>query len=108
MKPIEGESIPENGGSAGVRRQPRASHRFRPARLDGSAGLRHSRMQATAAPHMTNNPTAAHHPPAEILDGLRTMGLLPAGVMPDGEPLAGGVSSDIWRVVLPGRGPVCV
>ena len=47
-------------------------------------------------------------PPAEILEGLRAMGLLPAGAVAEGEPLAGGVSSDIWRVTLPGRGPVCV
>ena len=25
-----------------------------------------------------------------------------------GEPLPGGVSSDIWRVSLPGRGDICV
>ncbi len=49
-----------------------------------------------------------HNPPAEILDGLRAMGLLPPGAAAVGEPLAGGVSSDIWRVTLPGRGPVCV
>lgn len=49
-----------------------------------------------------------HRPPAEILEGLRAMGLLPPGAVAEGEPLAGGVSSDIWRVALPGRGPVCV
>jgi aminoglycoside phosphotransferase (APT) family kinase protein len=47
-------------------------------------------------------------PPAGILDGLRAMGLLPPGAMVQGQALAGGVSSDIWRVTLPGRGPVCV
>ncbi|WP_222440626.1 phosphotransferase family protein [Siccirubricoccus deserti] len=47
-------------------------------------------------------------PPAEILAGLRAMGLLPPGVAVQGEPLTGGVSSDIWRVTLPGRGEVCV
>ena len=50
----------------------------------------------------------SHRPPAEILGGLRAMGLLPPGAAAEGEPLAGGVSSDIWRVALPGRGPVCV
>lgn len=29
------------------------------------------------------------------------------GAMPRGEPLAGGVSSDIWRIDLPG-GPICI
>jgi len=46
-------------------------------------------------------------PPPEILDALRRMGLLAAGATPSGEPLAGGVSSDIWRIDLPG-GAVCV
>jgi aminoglycoside phosphotransferase (APT) family kinase protein len=50
----------------------------------------------------------ARQPPAEILEGLRAMGLLPPGAAAEGEPLAGGVSSDIWRVALPDRGPVCV
>ena len=45
-------------------------------------------------------------PPPEILDGLRRMGLL-AGDPAMGEPLTGGVSSDIWRIDLPG-GPICV
>ena len=49
-----------------------------------------------------------HSPPADILVGLRTMGLLPDDAAAAGEPLAGGVSSDIWRVKLPGRGSVCV
>jgi aminoglycoside phosphotransferase (APT) family kinase protein len=52
--------------------------------------------------------SSSHRPPAEILEGLRAMGLLPPGAAAEGEPLAGGVSSDIWRVALPGRGPVCV
>jgi aminoglycoside phosphotransferase (APT) family kinase protein len=47
-------------------------------------------------------------PPSEILAGLRAMGLLSPGATAAGEPLAGGVSSDIWRLDLPGRGPVCV
>ncbi len=44
-------------------------------------------------------------PPPEILDGLRRMGLLHGDAM--GEPLTGGVSSDIWRIDLP-DGPICV
>jgi aminoglycoside phosphotransferase (APT) family kinase protein len=48
----------------------------------------------------------ARTPPQEILDGLRRMGLL-AGDAVLGEPLTGGVSSDIWRVDLP-SGPICV
>jgi len=44
-------------------------------------------------------------PPDDILDALRRMGLLTGSAT--GAPLAGGVSSDIWRVDLPG-GPVCV
>ncbi len=35
------------------------------------------------------------------------MGLLGEGECPHGEPLAGGVSSDIWRIDLP-SGPICV
>jgi aminoglycoside phosphotransferase (APT) family kinase protein len=44
-------------------------------------------------------------PPDDILDALRRMGLLTGSAA--GKPLAGGVSSDIWRVDLP-TGPVCV
>ena len=36
------------------------------------------------------------------------MGLLPGGVTMMGEPLAGGVSSDIWRLELPGCCAICV
>jgi aminoglycoside phosphotransferase (APT) family kinase protein len=46
-------------------------------------------------------------PPNDILDALARMGLLPAGTRAGGEPLTGGVSSDIWRIDLP-SGPVCV
>jgi fructosamine-3-kinase len=46
-------------------------------------------------------------PPDEILEGLRRMRLLGRGDMAAGERLTGGVSSDIWRIDLPG-GPVCV
>src|SRR3954447_7152050 len=45
-------------------------------------------------------------PPADILAALERIGLL-NGEAPSGEPLAGGVSSDIWRIDLP-SGPVCV
>jgi aminoglycoside phosphotransferase (APT) family kinase protein len=46
-------------------------------------------------------------PPDEILAGLRAMGLLAPDEAAKGVPLAGGVSSDIWRVALPG-GDICV
>jgi aminoglycoside phosphotransferase (APT) family kinase protein len=45
--------------------------------------------------------------PNDILAVLRRAGLLAFEVDPEGEPLTGGVSSDIWRVDLP-QGPVCV
>ncbi|MEL0020180.1 MAG: phosphotransferase [Rickettsiales bacterium] len=44
---------------------------------------------------------------AEIVDILRRLGLIAPGEMPEMEPLTGGVSSDIWRVVLPQR-VICV
>ncbi len=44
---------------------------------------------------------------APIAAALRRMGLVDAGAAPAMTPLAGGVSSAIWRVDLPG-GPVCV
>lgn len=47
-------------------------------------------------------------PPPEIAAGLRAMGLLPGCATVRGEPLAGGVSSDIWRVVLPDGRECCV
>ncbi len=46
-------------------------------------------------------------PPADILDALLRMGLLASGATAVGEPLAGGVSSDIWRIAL-SDGTVCV
>lgn len=49
----------------------------------------------------------AQVPPAEIAEALRRMHLLDPGVTVTGERLTGGVSSDIWRIDLPG-GPVCV
>ncbi len=45
--------------------------------------------------------------PNDILAVLRRAGLLDFGEEPEGEPLTGGVSSDIWLVRLAG-GPVCV
>ena len=45
-------------------------------------------------------------PPKDIIDALERMHLL-KGASPGGEPLTGGVSSDIWRIDLPG-GPICV
>ncbi|MGE0733750.1 MAG: phosphotransferase [Alphaproteobacteria bacterium] len=44
---------------------------------------------------------------AEILALLRRLKLLSDNVTPNAVPLAGGVSSDIWRVDLP-SGPVCI
>ena len=52
--------------------------------------------------------TPTYQPPTEILDGLHAMGLLSPGVAAVGEPLTGGVSSDIWRIALPGNGSICV
>jgi len=45
--------------------------------------------------------------PADIADALARIGLTPSGSVLTGEPLEGGVSSDIWRVELP-SGPICV
>src|SRR5690606_22276949 len=42
-----------------------------------------------------------------VVDALRRMGLLHGSGRAHCEPLSGGVSSDIWRVDLPGRS-VCV
>ncbi len=50
------------------------------------------------------------HPPAlpsEVMAALDRAGLIQPGEVPSGEALAGGVSSDIWRVDL-GAGAVCV
>ncbi len=44
---------------------------------------------------------------AEIIATLRSLGLVRGEADPPAEPLAGGVSSDIWRVDLPG-GAICV
>ncbi|MEO3470762.1 phosphotransferase [Roseomonas sp. CAU 1739] len=46
--------------------------------------------------------------PDEITAGLRAMGLLASAAVAIGAPLAGGVSSDIWHVVLPDGRQVCV
>ncbi|MBN9509544.1 MAG: aminoglycoside phosphotransferase family protein [Alphaproteobacteria bacterium] len=46
--------------------------------------------------------------PPDVTAALRRLGLLPVDApAPSAEALAGGVSSDIWRVALP-AGPVCV
>ena len=45
--------------------------------------------------------------PEPILHALHRMGLSPPGPKPEAERLTAGVSSDIWRVDLPG-GPVCI
>ncbi len=45
--------------------------------------------------------------PAEISEALVRLGLVPAGMSVPMTPLAGGVSSDIWRADLP-DGPVCI
>lgn len=50
---------------------------------------------------------SVERPPTDILDALRRMGLLNGDASATGEPLTGGVSSDIWRIDLP-RGPVCI
>ncbi|HWT09834.1 MAG TPA: phosphotransferase [Roseomonas sp.] len=46
--------------------------------------------------------------PQEMAAGLRAMGLLAPDAQARGVPLAGGVSSDIWRVVLPDGRQVCI
>ena len=46
--------------------------------------------------------------PAEMTAGLRAMGLLTDGGTASGEPLSGGVSSDIWHAVLPDGRHVCI
>jgi aminoglycoside phosphotransferase (APT) family kinase protein len=45
--------------------------------------------------------------PADIVAALARTGLVATGSAPTGQPLEGGVSSDIWRVDLP-SGPICV
>ena len=47
------------------------------------------------------------HADADIVDALRAGGFLAAGVAPELERLAGGVSSDVFRLETP-DGPVCV
>src|SRR5688572_21571833 len=42
-----------------------------------------------------------------LFDDLARLGLIRPGERPPATPLAGGVSSDIWKVDLP-SGPVCV
>lgn len=45
-------------------------------------------------------------PPSEIVEALARLGLLPGAGGAEGAPLAGGVSSDIWRIETP-AGPIC-
>ena len=45
--------------------------------------------------------------PQDLLNAIRRLGLAGDGERPNMTPLAGGVSSDIWRVDLP-SGPVCI
>ncbi|MCA3299748.1 MAG: aminoglycoside phosphotransferase family protein, partial [Roseomonas sp.] len=46
--------------------------------------------------------------PEAIAAGLAAMGLLRPGQRAQGEALAGGVSSDIWRLTLPDGRDICV
>lgn len=46
-------------------------------------------------------------PPEDIVAALRRMALLGPAERAQGEPLSGGVSSDIWRIDLAG-GPICL
>lgn len=45
--------------------------------------------------------------PDDVVDVLVRLGVVPAGTLPSGEALTGGVSSEIYRVDTP-EGPVCV
>jgi aminoglycoside phosphotransferase (APT) family kinase protein len=61
---------------------------------------------------MGSTPDQAPRPPGSpvptaLCESLRRMGLLAEGDYASGEPLRGGVSSDIWRIDLP-AGPVCI
>lgn len=56
-------------------------------------------------PHQTARGRVAL--PAALREALTRMGLAAPDEPVEGTPLAGGVSSDIWRVALP-RGPVCI
>ena len=46
--------------------------------------------------------------PPEMTQGLHAMGLLAPGAAARGEPLTGGVSSDIWHVMLPDGREACI
>jgi len=50
---------------------------------------------------------SAAEPDRQLEDFLRAKGLVKSGETPRWTPLAGGVSSDIWRVDLPGRS-ICI
>jgi aminoglycoside phosphotransferase (APT) family kinase protein len=54
-----------------------------------------------------NHLHASHLVPDDLVASLQRMGLVGEGEEPRGVPLAGGVSSDIWRIDL-ASGPVCV
>ncbi len=53
-------------------------------------------------------PSALGTIPPAMRDGLRAMGLLAPDAEAQGEALSGGVSSDIWRVVLPDGRELCI
>jgi excisionase family DNA binding protein len=60
------------------------------------------------APEAAAPPVASGRaPPAEFGAALRELGLVGASSTLSGEPLAGGVSSDIWRIDSD-AGPLCV
>ncbi len=46
--------------------------------------------------------------PPELQQGLRSMGLLAPDAIAGGRPLSGGVSSDIWHIILPDGREVCI
>ncbi|MBW6399616.1 phosphotransferase [Roseomonas sp. HJA6] len=46
--------------------------------------------------------------PPELQQGLRSMGLLAPDTFARGQPLAGGVSSDIWHIALPDGREACI
>ncbi len=66
--------------------------------------------RSVAAPSVPEGTMAAPSVPdgfGPILAFLRSSGLAGANEIPAAEPLTGGVSSDIWKVALPG-GTICV
>src|SRR5207302_9662522 len=73
---------------------------------DGGGHCDGHAMNASAAGLVAAAATHAPAVPAEFAQALVALGLADAGETLTGEPLAGGVSSDIWRIDT-GRGPVC-